>query len=690
MAKCKSCKTNIPEGDEYCMDCKDKANAKANESYLDSLLNSVKDSPSTENIYKKKNNTNEKSGNPDNNMNQVQKTVNEYETQIRQEKEPIQSSEIEDDDLYGVDFSDIEDFDQFNLDEDLSDIDSNIIISDEDLYGESLSSLLEGDGYEEENIDLQTEVEKVVENAYTDEQQLVRYAEDEEATVTIEEAEEIDQLLVEENSVNEKSSRGEIDYIEETNSDFGEMRIEIDRPEDNQIQDEYSELQEDTDIDLDLDELLNSLDTQSLEAIVEENMANPDEDMFSTFGDENIEEMARTNGAAGNNKNNEFEQVEADQDDFLSLLSQMSDEDSSAEDIKAISELLSNNSKTSKKSSMPSNVGEVFSDALKVVSSLDDYELDEAEILGSVPDHKNTRGSKAKASKEEKKKEQKDSKGQKNKKKAIKEKSGLSLFQRLFGNVKDDKTAAKHEAEQKKLIEPKAVKAKKVKGKVKNGSAPSDEEVEEFGDKKGAKDKVAKKESKKEKAEKKRKAKEIIQVIDEIEEDPGRINRTGAIIIFFFFGIIAIILILGTNLVTYTLSIQHATTYFDHRKYTQAYNEVYGVEIKDEDIEIYDKIMTVMFVNKQLNSYNNYFALGQYPEALDSLLKGLSRYEKYIELATILDIESDLDYVRTQILAELSNVFNLSEAEAMKILEFDNLDDYSVSVYDVVLEKMNN
>jgi hypothetical protein len=690
MAKCKSCKTNIPEGDEYCMDCKDKANAKANESYLDSLLNSVKDSPSTENIYKKKNNTNEKSGNPDNNMNQVQKTVNEYETQIRQEKEPIQSSEIEDDDLYGVDFSDIEDFDQFNLDEDLSDIDSNIIISDEDLYGESLSSLLEGDGYEEENIDLQTEVEKVVENAYTDEQQLVRYAEDEEATVTMEEAEEIDQLPVEENSVNEKSSRGEIDYIEETNSDFGEMRIEIDRPEDNQIQDEYSELQEDTDIDLDLDELLNSLDTQSLEAIVEENMANPDEDMFSTFGDENIEEMARTNGAAGNNKNNEFEQVEADQDDFLSLLSQMSDEDSSAEDIKAISELLSNNSKTSKKSSMPSNVGEVFSDALKVVSTLDDYELDEAEILGNVPDHKNTRGSKAKASKEEKKKEQKDSKGQKDKKKAIKEKSGLSLFQRLFGNVKDDKTAAKHEAEQKKLIEPKAVKAKKVKGKVKNGSAPSDEEVEEFGDKKGAKDKVAKKESKKEKAEKKRKAKEIIQVIDEIEEDPGRINRTGAIIIFFFFGIIAIILILGTNLVTYTLSIQHATTYFDHRKYTQAYNEVYGVEIKDEDIEIYDKIMTVMFVNKQLNSYNNYFALGQYPEALDSLLKGLSRYEKYIELATILDIESDLDYVRTQILAELSNVFNLSEAEAMKILEFDNLDDYSVSVYDVVLEKMNN
>jgi hypothetical protein len=114
------------------------------------------------------------------------------------------------------------------------------------------------------------------------------------------------------------------------------------------------------------------------------------------------------------------------------------------------------------------------------------------------------------------------------------------------------------------------------------------------------------------------------------------------------------------------------------------------MDIKDEDIEIYDKIRTVMYVNKQLNSYNYYNALNQYPQALDSLLKGLSRYEKYIELATMLGIETDLNYVREQILAELKNVFGLSEKEAMKIISNDNQAEYSVKVYDIVLENMNN
>jgi hypothetical protein len=92
--------------------------------------------------------------------------------------------------------------------------------------------------------------------------------------------------------------------------------------------------------------------------------------------------------------------------------------------------------------------------------------------------------------------------------------------------------------------------------------------------------------------------------------------------------------------------------------------------------------MTVMFVNKQLNSYNNYYSLGKYPEALDSLLKGLKRYDKYIELATMLGIKTDLDYVRTQILAELKNKFDLSEREALKINRINDRKEYSLKIYE--------
>jgi tetratricopeptide (TPR) repeat protein len=180
----------------------------------------------------------------------------------------------------------------------------------------------------------------------------------------------------------------------------------------------------------------------------------------------------------------------------------------------------------------------------------------------------------------------------------------------------------------------------------------------------------------------------LLNFINDLDE--GRINRLGASIVFLFFGLLVALLLVGTNVISYTLSIQHATDYFDKQKYNDAYNEVYGIDIKAEDIVIYDKIMTVMFVNKQLNSYNNYYSLGEYPEALDSLLKGLKRYDKYIEFATIIGIKTDLDYVRGQILAELKNVFNLSEKDAVKIISMDNMEDYSSEVYNVVLEKMNN
>jgi hypothetical protein len=703
MAKCKSCKTNIPEGTEYCKDCNDKVGVKSNESYLDSLLSSVKNNPSVENIYKKKNNKDENGDNPDKDMNRVQKNDREQVAKPRQRKAPVRIPETEEDDLYRVDLSDIEDFGSFNFEDDLGDIDRDIIISDEELFGESLSSILETEDSPEEDLNSQIELGKIVGDVYSDENQSEKYIERESLDqngieeilhLTNEDPEEDNHSTKEEKLTYEEEKfpveaaefNTEVEnnwtdaiatetVLTETEDSITDLLSNVSEMPD----DEYSELSEDTDLDLDLDELLNSIDTQSLEATVAENMANPDEDMFTLYGMDEVEENL-SSGNTDFDNNSSFEPIDADQDNFLSLLGQVSDEDSSAEDIRAISDMLAGNSALSRENNMPSNVGEVFSDALKAVSSLNDYELEEEAILERANAKNTNNGNKGKN----------DNKDKASKKKA-KEKSGISLFQRLFGNIKNNNTAAEFEEEKRKLTEPKAEKTKKAKGKAKKDTtAVGDEDEEVSRGQQGGKDKVTKKASKKDKAEKKKKSKEIIAVIDEIDEDPGRINRVGALIVFFFFGIIAVILILGTNMVTYTLSIQHATKYFDHRKYTQAYNEVYGVDIKDEDIGLYDKIQTVMFVNKQLNSYNNYYDLEQYPAALDSLLKGLSRYDKYIELATMLGIESDLDYVRSQILAELSNVFNLTEEEAIQILSFDNMEDYSLAVYDVVLEKMNN
>lgn len=612
MAKCKLCKTNIPDGTEYCKDCLDKENEKANESYLDSLLNSVKNTtPATDKIYKKKADSNLKT------------------EDVTQEISPKAESDDDNDDMFKFDFDDIEDFDQFNFDDDLEQLSNDDIISNQDLFGEDIA-------------------ENKAETVYN--------------ALKTDPTEQSDKVTVVDIPKEEEKSN-------------------------NIISDEMSDFPEEEGLDSDLNELLNQLNSNSFN--VDDTIAE------EKFPESNIKIQADNAKAISENdiaqlpNEDAFEEEIENEDDFLSLLNQISSDDPVVDDVKAISDLMKGGPvNLSKGSGMPSDVGEVFSDALKAVSGLNDPNLNEDELLKKIPDKKGKKAKKDKKKKASKKKTV-DETGDQPKK---------SLLQRLFGNVKDETTAKKSAAGKKAValegtdVGEAPKKAKPKKGKKGKGA---DEEESSDTNKKGkaraadaedAEDVKDKKKAKKEKKQKKQKSDSIIQVIDEIDEDVGRINRLGATIVFVFFALLALLIIVGTNAVSYTLSIQHATSYFDKQKYTNAYYEVYGMKIEDNDKELYSKIMTVMFVNKQLNSYNNYCALKEYPQALDSLLKGLKRYDKYIELASLMGIKTDMDYVRKQILAELKDEFNLSEKDALKINNIEDMKEYSLKIYDVALE----
>ena len=312
------------------------------------------------------------------------------------------------------------------------------------------------------------------------------------------------------------------------------------------------------------------------------------------------------------------------------------------------------------------DVGDVFSDALSAVTSLDDADLEDVqiddELLKLIPDIDMMQADPESETEKKSTEKVKDSKN--DLKKNTKNKSVLKS---IFGNVKEERS--QEEIDQ---LKQQAIDAVEAKEKLKE-------------------EKIAKKKDEKIKAKKEAKTKkelELQSILDEIDENEGRVNRIGASIVFLLFAIFAVVVVVGTNIYTYTISIRDATKYFDAQKYNDAYYNVYGIHIKDEDIEIYDKIMTVMFVNKQLNSYNHYYQIEQYPEALDSLLKGLKRYDKYIALAEELGIENDLNYVREKIIKELDTVFMVSEKEAMKLINIEDQSKYSLKVYDVVAERM--
>jgi len=414
------------------------------------------------------------------------------------------------------------------------------------------------------------------------------------------------------------------------------------------------------------------------------------------------------------------DEEEMQEEDILSLLNEIPSDDPLSEEARAISELLSGQADIVDDTP---TVKEVFSNTLKVVNSLNDLEAENAAIADvqteAADEAENKKQKKAlkKAKRQEKKEKKAQERIEKKAKKAIDNKESQqsepeadeeqpvneqskrakkNILQRLFGNVHDEKAAAKKKEMEQQASEDSDKAKEKEKGslfarlfKRKNAAGGAEGDEQETAGNRRAANAERRRNAKEEKKEKKRRRKEIIEVIDEVE-DEGRINRIGASIVFCFFGILALVLFFGTEKVSYSLSIQHATDYFERQKYNEAYNEISGIEPKDEDREIYDRIMTVMYVNKQLNSYNNYYYLGMYPQALDSLLKGIERYDKYIEYATMLGIKSDLDYVRGQILAELENVFSLSDDEIKKLLDIKDAYEYSQEIHKIAQERINN
>ncbi|MBR4724273.1 MAG: hypothetical protein IK071_00640, partial [Lachnospiraceae bacterium] len=274
-----------------------------------------------------------------------------------------------------------------------------------------------------------------------------------------------------------------------------------------------------------------------------------------------------------------------------------------------------------------------------------------------------------------------------------KKKKKKSLFQRLFANVKEDLTPEQIKERQEKAQAEEEAKKKAAEDKKKKEALTKEQkEAKKAEDKAKAAEAAQKKaEEKKRKAaeakEKARKKKEERLAIEEFEADEGKINKAGATILFIIFAAITIFIIVGTNIYSYNLSMKNAQEDFDEQLYNEAYYDIYGYtkeQIKSEHIDLHDKIMTVQYVNSELNSYEYYMFSNNKEKALDSLLKGLQRYDKYYALARELNINDDLLYVKEKILNKLETEFGLSESDAYSIIAIRDDLDYSTSLYKLI------
>ena len=270
----------------------------------------------------------------------------------------------------------------------------------------------------------------------------------------------------------------------------------------------------------------------------------------------------------------------------------------------------------------------------------------------------------------------------KKKKKGFKEKFG-----KLFGNIVDEKEIEKAKTE--KAEAEQAEKDKEEETRAKKEQAEADKQAKQAAKEAKAREKEEQRQIKEARKQAKREEKQLRE-LEEAEEIEGRINKAGATIVFVVLGVMAAFIFFGTSMFSYSNSIKNAQSYFDKGDYSRSYNELLGVDIKESDQLLYQKVVTVMHVYKQLEAYDAYYKESKYPEALDALLKGIREYEKYMPDAVELDVTSNLESIKAQIVTEMETEFGITEDMAKEINQITDCAEYSRRVYDLAQNVAGN
>ena len=249
------------------------------------------------------------------------------------------------------------------------------------------------------------------------------------------------------------------------------------------------------------------------------------------------------------------------------------------------------------------------------------------------------------------------------KEKPVKKKSLMTI---LFGEPDEDDELSPEELEaiEQKKAEKKAKKEAARLEKEEKKAAAKEEKAAKTGDKKKAQE-----EKKKVRAVKKAKQKEE----EEKNAEPVKpLNKPAVVFIFTLFLGGTFLFYLGMNNFNYTLAIQKATDYFDNQKYHKAYDEIKGVEVKEKDQDLKDRIYTVMYVERLYEAYQNNIELDRQKKALDSLLRGVDKYYEYYDEAQKLGIVDDLNYSFAQVQTALQDHYGITVEQAAAINQLDS------------------
>ncbi len=258
------------------------------------------------------------------------------------------------------------------------------------------------------------------------------------------------------------------------------------------------------------------------------------------------------------------------------------------------------------------------------------------------------------------------------------------FFKRVFGNIITEQTAEEEAKEREQEQADAAEKAAAKEEKKKQMAAEKEEKAEQAKEEKERKkaekaEKAAVKAA--EKAEKKRLKAEM-----EAKEVVGRINPLGASIVMVFFGLLCVLIVVGSQTLSYTSSVNRAESSFEQRNYKEAYQSLAGVDVSDASQEMKDKVRICMQLQRQLDSYKNYYEMKMYLESLDSLMKGIRSYDANKSKADGYEILGQYNELEGKLANQLYQEFGVSESQARNINSVETQEEYTSRLENIIAQ----
>ena len=203
-------------------------------------------------------------------------------------------------------------------------------------------------------------------------------------------------------------------------------------------------------------------------------------------------------------------------------------------------------------------------------------------------------------------------------------------------------------------------KKKKKKGKKGKGA----EEGEEKGKKKEKK--------KKEKKEKKEKA--AADTLGAAPERPSKkVSKKSVAVIAGLCVTLMAMIIVFCSIVPMFFDKKGAREAYYQADYKRSYELLYGKKLDESDTIIYNQSKTIVGMNRKLEAYHNYLAIGEEVRALDALMAGVQKYPDIMLDAEQYHVTQEVDAVYETILNILNDKYGLTEEEAKNIIAYDDV-----------------